>query len=68
MYQIRAEGPKRSFDTMGHFFSRRVFSSLERAKIYAPEFERICCGDGLFDLERVTDTKFIELALDAEEG
>jgi len=67
VYQIRVEGPKRSFDSNGHFFSKRVFVSLERAKEYAPGFAERCCGEGLRDLEAVTDTKFVELDLDEEE-
>ena len=66
VYQIRVEGPKRAFDNIGHFYCKRVFTSLERAKAYAPGFEERCCGQGLFDLERVTDTKFVELELDEE--
>ncbi len=66
VFQIRVEGPKKAFDSLGHFFSKRVFVSLERAKEYAPGFEERCCGNGLFDLERVTDTKFVELELDEE--
>ena len=68
IYQIRVEGPNRTFDSVGHFFSKRVFVSLERAKEYAPGFEERCCGQGLYDLERVTDTKFVELELDEEES
>lgn len=68
VYQIRVEGPKRSFDTKGRFYSKRVFVSLERAKEYAPGFAERCCGEGLYDLESVTDTKFVELELDVEEA
>jgi len=67
VYQIRVEGPKRTFESLGHFFSKRVFVSLERAKAFATGFEERCCGQGLYDLERVTDTKFIELELDEDE-
>jgi hypothetical protein len=66
LYQIRVEGPRRAFESNGHFYSKRVFASLTRAKAYAPGFEERCCGQGLFDLERVTDTKFVELELDEE--
>ena len=66
VYQIRVEGPKRTFDSLGHFFSKRVFTSLERARAFAPGFAERCCGDGFHDLERVTDTKFVELELDEE--
>lgn len=68
VYQIRVEGPKRTFDSKGHFFSKRVFASLERAKEFAPGFAERCCGDGFHDLEAVTDTKFVELELDETEG
>jgi hypothetical protein len=67
VYQIRVEGPQRVFESMGHFFSKRVFVTLARAKEFAPSFEERCCGEGLYDLERVTDTKFVELELDEEE-
>ena len=67
VYQIRIEGPQRSFDKNGHFFSKRVFVSLECAKAFAPGFIERCCGEGLYDLQTVTDTKFIELELDEEE-
>lgn len=66
VFQIRVEGPKRSFESRGHFFSKRVFASLERAQAFAPGFAERCCGDGLMDLERVTDTQFVELELDEE--
>jgi hypothetical protein len=66
VYQIRVEGPKRSFDSPGHFFSKRIFTSLERAQAFAPDFATRCCGDGLFDLASVTNTKFVELELDEE--
>ncbi len=66
VYQIRVEGPKKSFDSKGHFFSKRVFVSLDRAQAFAPGFAERCCGDGFHDLERVTDTKFVELELDEE--
>jgi hypothetical protein len=66
VYQIRVEGPQRSFDSPGHFLSRRVFASLERAQAFAPDFATRCCGDGLFDLASVTDTKFVKLELDEE--
>lgn len=66
VYQVRVEGPKRSVDVKGHFFSKRVFTSLERAKEYAPGFTERCCGDGLHDLESVTNTQFVELELDEE--
>jgi hypothetical protein len=66
VYQIRVEGPKRTFDSLGHFFSKRVFVALDRAKAFAPDFEARCCGQGFWDLERVTDTKFVELELDEE--
>lgn len=56
VYQVRVEGPKRSFESRGHFFSKRVFISLDRAKAHAPEFEERCCGQGFYDLERVTNT------------
>ena len=69
VYQIRVEGPRRAFvDSLGHFFSKCVFASLDRAKAYAPEFEKVCCGHGFHDLDRVTDTKFVELELDEEES
>jgi hypothetical protein len=67
LYQIRVEGPTRAFDGQGHFFSKRVFVSLERARAFAPGFAERCCGEGLFDLSGVTDTKFIEIELDEEE-
>lgn len=67
VYQIRVEGPKRAFvNSVGHFFSKHVFASLDRAKAYAPEFEERCCGQGFDDLERVTSTQFIELELNEE--
>lgn len=66
VYQIRVEGPKRTFDSRGHFFSKRVFISLEHAKAFAPGFAERCCGDGFHDLESVTDTKFVELELHEE--
>ncbi len=68
VYQIRVEGPRKSFDGNGHFFSKHVFASLERAKAYAPSFADRCCGDGIYDLSAVTDMKFVELELDEEEG
>lgn len=68
VYQVRVEGPKRTFDRVGHFFSKRVFVSLERAKAYAPGFEERCCGQGLYDLERVINTQFVEIELDEEVG
>ena len=67
VYQVRVEGPRRSFDTSGHFFSKRVFGSLDRAKAYAPGFAARCCGDGLYDLGSVTDTQFVELELELDE-
>lgn len=67
VYQIRVEGPKRSFYSHGHFFCKRVFTSLERAKEHAPNFAKHCCGEGIYDLESVTDTQFVELELDEEE-
>ena len=68
VYQIRVEGPRKSFDGNGHFFSKRVFVSLERAKEYAPSFTDRCCGDGIYDLQSVSDTQFVELELDEEES
>lgn len=64
LFQIRVEGPRRSIESLGHFFSMRVFTSLERAQAFAPEFERRCCGEGFLDLERVTKRTFVELELD----
>lgn len=66
VYQIRVEGPQKSFDRNGHFFSERVFASLDRAKEYAPGFADRCCGNGIYDLQSVTDTRFVELWLDEE--
>lgn len=68
VYQVRVEGIRRTFDSKGHFFSKRVFVSLERAKEYAPGFAERCCGEGLYDLESVTDTRFVALELDEAEG
>jgi len=67
VYQVRVEVPRRALDVKGHFVSKRVFVSLEQAQAYAPVFAEICCGEGLYDLEAVTSTKFTELAL-YEEG
>ena len=68
VYQIRVEGPQKAFDKNGHFFSERVFTSLGRAKVYATGFAERCCGDGIYDLRSVTDTRFVELWLDEEES
>ena len=67
LYQLRIEGPKRSFDADGHFYSQRVFASAAAAEAFVPEFSGRCCGEGLWDLASVTSHKIVELRLHEED-
>ena len=64
VYQLVVSGPNKSA-TQSHAkrYSRKVFSTPELAIAYLPEFTAVCCGEGLWDLEAVTEHEAVALEL-----
>lgn len=50
-FQLRAKGPQINFNGQGRIDSRKVFMERQDAENYKETFKKMCCGDGLTDLD-----------------